>query len=272
MNSPSILIKREYDKVWCELWQRENHEDIIEARKTDRKMYYDTILKYSNCFNKPRIVEVGCGSGIDINLIKRQNKRIQSYALDLSAKSIKLGRKITEEFGDRIDYLVADTLNLSFKDAQFDVIYSQGLIEHFENPINPIMEQLRVLRDGGYVIINVPQKFTGYTFMKKKKIKSGDWHLGWEIEFSYWDLKKIGSLLNLTPREVFGYQYWRSWQEPAFVLRDFYDKLSRRNPFKNIGFFQNIKILYDSFWFWLERNYGHFFLKNIVIVFQKEHK
>ena len=272
MHNPDVLIKNEYDKIWREFWNLNNYEDIRKDRETDRKLYYDTILKYSARCKRPRVMELGCGTGIDINLMKKRNKSIECYASDISVKSIEVGQKITEELGHKIDYFVTDTLNLSFKDEQFDVIYSQGLIEHFENPIDPIKEQLRVLRDGGYLIINVPQKFTGYTFMKKRKMIAGKWHLGWEIEFSYRDLKEIGSLLNIVQKERFGYQYWRSWQEPAFVLRDLYDKLHRRNPFNNLWFFGKLKILYDSFWIWLERTYGHYFLKNIVIVFQKEHR
>lgn len=269
MHSVNAEIKAEYDTIWQQFWEANNHEDLINARVTDRKLFYDTVLKYSRLFEKPMVMEVGSGTGIDINLMQQRNKNIQSYASDISIKSIDVGRKITEALGGRINFLVTDTLDLAFKDRQFDIIYSQGLIEHFSNPLEVIKEQLRVLRDGGYLIINVPQKFTGYTIMKKLKMLAGKWHLGWEIEFSYPDLKKLGSLLDLTKREAFGYQYWRSWQEPAFVLRDCYDKIHRRNPLRSLWLFRNLKVLFDAMWTRLEGAWGHYFLKNIVIVFQK---
>jgi hypothetical protein len=100
-------------------------------------------------------------------------------------------------------------------------------------------------------------------------MKKDKWELGWETEFSYGDLKKIGRKLGLIEKQIIGYQYWKSWKEPIFVLKDLYDKLNRRNPLKNIQPFPILKRIYDSIWEELEEKWGHYFLQNIVIVFEK---
>jgi hypothetical protein len=106
--------------------------------------------------------------------------------------------------------------------------------------------------------------------MKKCAMKNRKWDLGWETEFSYADLKNVGRELGLTTKEAIGYQYWKSWKEPVFVLRDLYEKFQRRNPCRAKRFFLLVKKGYDRFWDCLEKKWGHYFMQNIAIVFQKK--
>jgi SAM-dependent methyltransferase len=164
---------------------------------------------------------------------------------------------------------LGDTLKLPLKSDLFDVAFSQGLIEHFKNPLSVVSEHKRILKPGGILIINVPQKYTGYTLMKKNNMKKKKWELGWETEFSYKDLKIIAENLKLKEIEVLGYQYWKSWKEPSFVLRDLIDKVYRRVPMNAFKLLKDLQLQYDTFWDKLENKWGHYFLKNIVIVVQK---
>ena len=100
-------------------------------------------------------------------------------------------------------------------------------------------------------------------------MRKGKWHLGWEIEFSYQDLQEMGRCLGFSQKEVLGYQYWRSWKEPVFVLKDLYDKFHRRNPLRQNEPFNSIKQLYDAVWNKIENKWGHYFMQNIVIVYKK---
>jgi hypothetical protein len=100
-------------------------------------------------------------------------------------------------------------------------------------------------------------------------MRNGKWQLGWEREFSYADLRKLGQRLGLVEKKVFGYQYFKSWWDLAFVFRDLYNKFDRRNSFRNYAPFPLLKKLYDTLWVRLEKKWGHYFMQNIVIVFEK---
>jgi len=217
-----------------------------------------------------RILELGCGTGIDINLIASEKKALQFFASDISPISTKICEHITKMFSNEVRLFVSDTQSLPLSSETFDLVFSQGLVEHFSDPIGVMAEQVRVLANGGILIVNVPQKYTGYTWMKKRAMKNGTWDLGWETEFSYVDLKSAGRKLGLVAKEVIGYQYWKSWREPVFVLRDLYEKCQRRNPWKNKRPFLLMRKGYDRLWGFLEKKWGHYFMQNIVIVFQKK--
>lgn len=262
-------LKEDYEKIWQNHLRIASDIQWIRNRLSDRKVYYEIIQKYLDKKGNQTILEIGSGTGIDINIIKGRNEHIKALGSDISEKSIQVGLRVSNEFGHKVAFFAADTNDLPLKDNVISLVFSQGLVEHFRNPQTVISEQVRVLKPGGILIVNVPQKFTGYTRMKRKLIKNGQWHLGWETEFSYCDLKNIGKRLGLNEKEVCSYQYWKSWKEPIFVLRDFYDKMHRKNPLKAFPPFSSLKKVYDSMWGWFERRWGHYFLQNIIIVFQK---
>jgi len=267
-NRQSRLIL-EYNKIWQECLDQGSYQEVCGNREKDRVLYYDIICKYILPLNNPFVLELGCGTGIDINVIKKRNYNIKALGSDISLDSIQVGVKVSDEFDNHIGFFVSDVRNLSLKDNFIDIVFSQGLVEHFKNSKDVVEEHMRIVKNNGILIVNVPQKYTGYTLMKKRMMRKGKWQLGWEIEFSYQELKKIGMLLGLYEKELFGYQYWKSWQEPAFVLRDLYDKFHRRNPLKHLKPFLLLKHLHDGLWNKIEKKWGHYFMQNIVIVFQK---
>jgi SAM-dependent methyltransferase len=265
-----ICLSEAYGEKWTALLEEKNFEEFIAQHLENRGPFYALIKRYLAGAKGQRILELGCGTGIDINVIANDKKGLQCFGSDISTESIKICEHISKIFLNDIRFFVADTRSLPLRSGTFDLVFSQGLVEHFNDHVSVIAEQVRVLSDDGILIVNVPQKYTGYTWMKKYAMKNGKWDLGWETEFSYSDLKKTGRKLGLFGKEVIGYQYWKSWKEPVFVLRDLYDKCQRRNPWRDRRPFLLLRKGYDSFWEFLEKKWGHFFLQNIVIVFKKK--
>jgi SAM-dependent methyltransferase len=263
-------LSADYEKTWSEFLEKKTFTEDIHRHITERVRYHQAIREHIPHSKNPRVLEIGCGTAIDLNILAKRYKSASYFGSDISRNSILLGMTITECFDNKIRFCIADVRCLSFKEGAFDVVFSQGLIEHFRYPEAILREQLRILRNGGILIVNVPQRYTGYTIMKRRLMREGCWKLGWETEFSYKALKSIGAKLGLVEKEVFGYQYWMSWREPAFVLRDLFDKIHRRGSFRTITFFAFLKKIYDRLWHSLERRWGHYFLQNIVIVFQKK--
>ena len=262
-----------YEDIWAQFLQAKKYDEYIAHRCESRLPFYKAIAaKLSGQKRSQTVLELGCGTAIDLNIIAKKNGGLSCFGSDISTKSILLSKEITKVFANHIQYFVADTLCLPLRTGTFDFVFSQGLVEHFRDPASVIRENARVLKRGGTLIINVPQKFTGYTLVKKWRIHRKRWHLGWETEFSYRRLKKLGERAGLREKTVFGYQYWKSWKEPLFVLRDLYDKFHRSNPFRGKRIFLTLKQNYDAFWNHIEKKWGHHFLQNIVIVFEKQNE
>jgi len=262
-------VLQDYERIWEEALKTEDYQQIAEERLHSRSGFYQVLNQIVGGLSSPRIFEVGCGTSIDLNMLGLSKKDSRCFGSDISLRSIKVSRTVAGTFRNQTLYFVADTRHLPIKSYCFDLVYSQGLMEHFRDPLPAAKEQARVLKKGGVLVINVPQRYTGYTLMKRWMMRSGKWELGWETEFSYRDLKRLGQRLNLTERKTFGYQYWKSWREPLFVLRDLYDKLHRRNPLRNNRLFLSLRRAYESLWKRIEGLWGHHFLQNIVIVLEK---
>jgi SAM-dependent methyltransferase len=54
---------------------------------------------------------------------------------------------------------VGDVRDLPFGDASFDLIYSMGTIEHFDETERAVEEIARVLKPGGRAIVGVPNRY-----------------------------------------------------------------------------------------------------------------
>jgi len=126
-----------------------------------------------------RVLEVGAGTGRDTDHIAAMGA--EAHALDYSEESLALMRASIRH---PVKIVCGDALRLPFASETFDVVYHQGLLEHFRDPGALIDENVRVLKKGGVLLIDVPQRYHYYTVLKHILIFFGRWFAGWETEFS----------------------------------------------------------------------------------------
>lgn len=144
----------------------------------NNKIFWENIYK-KNIFNKnekpifsyffsksywysKKILEIGCGNGRW--LVWLAQKGAEVYGIDYCKNAIKLAKK-----NFRINNVcgilkVEDARNLSFKDEEFDFVFSLGVIEHFNETIIALKEHYRVLKKGGIVFVTVPNLLAPFTF------------------------------------------------------------------------------------------------------------
>jgi 2-polyprenyl-3-methyl-5-hydroxy-6-metoxy-1,4-benzoquinol methylase len=112
-----------------------------------------------------KVLEVGAGSGRDIVALAKIGAA--AYANDRSeiARHLVIERAASE--GVAVELNADDLRALGYADATFDVVFSQGVLEHFTDIDAPLREQIRVTKRGGYIIVDVPQTFNPYTIYKQ---------------------------------------------------------------------------------------------------------
>jgi ubiquinone/menaquinone biosynthesis C-methylase UbiE len=64
---------------------------------------------------------------------------------------------------DRVQFLAADAQNLPFKDALFDICYSQNTFEHVPDPEMALREAIRVTLPGGFIYLQFDPVWTADT-------------------------------------------------------------------------------------------------------------
>lgn len=103
-----------------------------------------------------KYLEVGCGQGVDSYFICSNLNNHDDYkAIDFSTKSVERAARYLTEARKIFDlktkpvFSQGDALNLNFKDAEFDFVYSMGVIHHTPDPQQAIDEVFRVLKPKG---------------------------------------------------------------------------------------------------------------------------
>ena len=105
-----------------------------------------------------KLLEIGCGIGIDTVSLAR--KGFEITAIDLTECAIKIARDRALRLSLSIDYRVGNTEEIDFSDNTFDVVYSFGVIHHTPDMHQAVREIHRVLKPGGEAHIMIYSKYS----------------------------------------------------------------------------------------------------------------
>ena len=170
------------------------------------------ILKALPDLKGKKVLEVGSAMGRDGIYLATLGADVT--LLDYIELPLQLAQTLAGNIGVSIKTVVADAANIPFSDGHFDLVFSQGLLEHFENPRNLVVEQLRVLKSDGVLIADVPQKYHVYTLAKKLLMLLNKWKPGWETQFSPRQIKRLVGDCEVYDKDIYG-----DWSIPFFPVK-----------------------------------------------------
>ena len=102
-----------------------------------------------------QVLELGCAPGkILAWTAVKLGARVSG--LDYSEQGITWSRRLFDTLGAHADLRREDVLNTSFPRGSFDLVYSWGLIEHFDDPRPFVRAHIELARSGGLAVIGVP--------------------------------------------------------------------------------------------------------------------
>ena len=98
------------------------------------------------------ILEIGCAGGSLLHRVKQLIPSVTATGIDRDSGHIEYAKKKTSELKLDCDFYIGDALSMPFENEAFDVTFSYTVTGHV--PIQPfLLEQLRVLRPGGSVVV-----------------------------------------------------------------------------------------------------------------------
>jgi SAM-dependent methyltransferase len=106
------------------------------------------------------VLDIGCGPGRVLGFLKQRG--IRCIGLDRSRVSLSLAIKRYDRPG-----AVGDNLHLPFADGTADVVISDGVIHHTEDPVTAFTENLRILKPGGRMYLAVYKPGGRYPMLYK---------------------------------------------------------------------------------------------------------
>ena len=201
-------MRKSTEAHWTRFWrQRAAIDDVY---PTEGRVV-EPILAETSVRGK-RVLEVGAGSGRDSVTLAEAGAT--AILLDYSMASLEVARGVARRTGQAVHLVRADALRMPFRDASIDVVFHQGLLEHFRDPLPLLRENVRVLAAGGVLLVDVPQRFHLYTVLKHFLIALGRWFAGWETEFTIGELERLMRTAGVTVTRRYG-----SWMVPGLLYR-----------------------------------------------------
>ena len=211
--------KKNEDDKWYELYkvdieEYETPDKYIEYKLKYKKKFINKVIQYSKNKN---VIELGCGTGLMAGYLQKLGLNVT--ALDLSQSVLDYAHKIAEQSKIILPckYEQGDILNLNYKKNSFDVSYSNGVLEHFndEDIIKILRQQMKISR---YVIFGIPSTYfnmnekmlgneRGLTLNEwKNLIERAGGNLVEQTSFHYYKLyRRIFEIKNGLNQRLFGY-------------------------------------------------------------------
>jgi ubiquinone/menaquinone biosynthesis C-methylase UbiE len=117
-------------------------------------LYAERAEKYFNRFkdhvkNGITVLDTGCGSGAFSKLLSKQDCCVVS--LDVSSHVLKSVPEV-----QNIHKICGDAQNLPLRDSSVDVVIAISLLEHLSRPYSAMREIRRVLKTGGFFVVQLP--------------------------------------------------------------------------------------------------------------------
>jgi ubiquinone/menaquinone biosynthesis C-methylase UbiE len=142
----------------------ESLKDRFNEQLNQRYTLEPEILEFTRFeqYKGKKVLEIGVGLGADHQMWAEQGCDL--HGIDLTERAINWTKKRFETFGLTSNLQVGDAENLPFPDADFDVVYSWGVLLYCPDMYRAISEVHRVLKPGGEAIVMLYHKwsFVGY--------------------------------------------------------------------------------------------------------------
>jgi len=135
------------EKYWDCHWE----EKIKRILQNPPKHRFLTSITTKYLPLKSKILEGGCGMGDKVLALEK--KGYESYGVDFASNTVKT---IKKNYPD-LKIEVADVKQLPFNDNFFDGYWSLGVIEHFFDGYDEILQEAkRVIKPQGYLFLTFP--------------------------------------------------------------------------------------------------------------------
>jgi SAM-dependent methyltransferase len=129
---------------WDKVWDKNLQSFIEQGISTQILKILRSVL-----FKGSKVLEIGCVPAGRLYFLQK-HFQTETYGLDYSLKGLFKSIKYKNHL------VCSDLYYPPFKDESFDLVYSLGVIEHFDVPSEVIGKHLDLVRKNGFILITVP--------------------------------------------------------------------------------------------------------------------
>lgn len=134
------------------------HPILPDLRRLRDRRILALFRRYGNIGGKSRVLEIGCGQSMWLPCLARELD-CQVFGLDIEPYAAELARANLFGAGVRGEILCRDAFDANHNQdllEKFDLIYSMGVMEHFDDAAERLSILARYLKPGGRILTTVP--------------------------------------------------------------------------------------------------------------------
>ena len=176
------------NNTWSRFYDNEYNVEFLISHINNHAILINAVVNK----NPKRILEVGIGTGTMSIFLSYLGYDI--VGIDNNKMVLERAMALNEKLNGNAKFMYADALKLdSYFSDKFDVVFSQGFFEHFDNEtINELIKQQ--LNVGNTIIFSVPSRFyPRKDFGNERLLKIEEW-------------KKIMMDFNISDAFYYGYR------------------------------------------------------------------
>jgi SAM-dependent methyltransferase len=180
--------KEEWDVVWKE---QGFFARIVNFARGQYNGVFRKLLR-QHIDQESSVAELGCGS---LSLLLSMHSEVKHITgVDFSSESLRLSTKNARAAHAKNVTLVEDDCR-DLKHVTrpvFDLVWSQGLLEHFSDPAQVLSQHLRICKKDGVVLISVPARYSyHFIWYSIAKIPFLKWVGFWGVEQDFFTKGKL---------------------------------------------------------------------------------
>jgi SAM-dependent methyltransferase len=225
------------EKEWCNVWS--GMRGLGFEKEPYMWKFYQTLLGDYD-FRGKKVIEMGCGTGINTILMAKKGARVTF--LDFSRDALDIVKRNMEDAEVDGEFILGNILDHDFGN-EFDIVHSEGVIEHFRGAERQeiVNRHANALKKNGKAVLLVPQMGSAmYRIGKFISEKSGSWIHGYEYPYTRGELKERVRRAGLAPGPIkggellmaFGWMFSVFWLRRGTVLERSIKKPANRKFFR----------------------------------------